>query len=68
IARLAAAAVLQVALGIATLLLVVPVTLGVAHQAGAIVLITAGLLSMHALRTGERAISPSAQSRSSAAS
>jgi len=68
IARLAAAAVLQVALGIATLLLVVPVGLGVAHQAGAIVLITAGLLSMHALRKRGRAISPPAQSRSSAAS
>lgn len=68
ITRLGAAAVLQVALGIATLLLVVPVTLGVAHQAGAILLITAGLLTMHALRTSERELSPPGQSRNSAVS
>ena len=41
---------LQVALGIATLLLVVPVPLGVAHQAGAVLLVTAGILSVHAVR------------------
>ena len=43
-----AAALLQVALGISTLLLAVPVALGVAHQAGAVVLFTAALLSLHA--------------------
>ena len=43
-----AAAVLQVGLGIATLLLAVPVALGVAHQAGAILLLTALLLALHA--------------------
>ncbi len=36
-------ALLQVALGIATLLLVVPVSLGAAHQAGAMALLTAAL-------------------------
>lgn len=45
-----AAAVLQVALGISTLLLVVPVSLAAAHQAGALVLLTALLLSAHAMR------------------
>jgi cytochrome c oxidase assembly protein subunit 15 len=55
ITRLAAAAILQVALGIATLLLAVPVSLGVAHQAGAILLITAGLLTMHSLEAKGRA-------------
>jgi cytochrome c oxidase assembly protein subunit 15 len=42
------AAVLQVALGIATLLTGVPVALGVAHQAGAVLLFTAALLALHA--------------------
>ncbi len=45
-----AVAALQVALGISTLLLVVPVSLAAAHQAGALVLLTALLLSTHALR------------------
>ena len=45
-----AAALLQVALGIATLLLVVPVPLGVAHQAGALLLFSAAILARHALR------------------
>jgi cytochrome c oxidase assembly protein subunit 15 len=43
-----AAALLQVALGIATLLGGVPVVLGVAHQAGAVLLLTAGILALHA--------------------
>jgi cytochrome c oxidase assembly protein subunit 15 len=51
-ARFAGAATLQVGLGIATLLLAVPVGLGVAHQAGAVVLVTAGLLVIHCLRDG----------------
>ena len=42
------AALLQVALGIATLLLAVPVPLGVAHQAGAILLLTTLVLAVHA--------------------
>ncbi len=42
------AAMLQVALGITTLLTAVPVALGVAHQAGAVLLLTAALLAVHA--------------------
>jgi cytochrome c oxidase assembly protein subunit 15 len=42
------AAALQVVLGIATLLLAVPITLGVAHQGGAALLLTAVLLAWHA--------------------
>ena len=45
-----AAALLQVALGISTLLTGVPVVLGVAHQAGAVLLLTAALLAVHANR------------------
>ncbi|MDB5409561.1 MAG: heme synthase, partial [Rhodospirillales bacterium] len=51
---LLAAAALQLGLGIATLLLVVPVPLGVAHQAGALLLFTAALIASHALGTGWR--------------
>jgi cytochrome c oxidase assembly protein subunit 15 len=51
-----AAALLQVALGIATLLLAVPVWLGVAHQAGAVLLFTVALLALHA--NGRRSSSP----------
>ena len=40
---------LQVALGIATLLLVVPVSLAAAHQAGALLVFTAALFAAHAL-------------------
>jgi len=40
----------QVALGIATLLMVVPVPLGAAHQAGALVVFTVALYLAHALR------------------
>ena len=43
-----AVALLQVSLGIATLLSGVPVWLGVAHQAGAVLLFTAALLALHA--------------------
>lgn len=42
------AALLQVSLGIATLVSGVPVGLGVAHQAGAVLLFTASLLALHA--------------------
>ncbi len=43
-------AVIQVGLGIATLLLVVPVALGVIHQAGAMVLFSFALIAGHSLR------------------
>jgi cytochrome c oxidase assembly protein subunit 15 len=53
-ARLAAlaasVALLQLALGIATLLLAVPVSLGVLHQAGAVALLTVAVLLVHSLR------------------
>ncbi len=55
---LAAALVLQVSLGIATLLLVVPVPLAAAHQAGALVLFTAALCANHALRSSKQSNSP----------
>ena len=47
---LLAAIVVQVALGIATLLLVVPLSLAAAHQAGAVVVLAAALNLAHALR------------------
>ena len=43
-------ACLQVALGISTLLLVVPVPLAAAHQAGAVLLFTCALLTLHGLK------------------
>jgi heme a synthase len=45
-----ALATLQAGLGIATLLLVVPLPLAAAHQAGALLLLTAALVLCHALR------------------
>ncbi len=47
---LLAAVIVQVALGITTLLLAVPVALGAAHQGGAIVLLAAALFANHSLR------------------
>ena len=47
---LAAVTLLQVALGIATLLMVVPVGLGTAHQGGAVIVLTAALWLARALR------------------
>ena len=47
---LVALATVQVALGISTLLLHVPVALGVTHQAGALTLLTAALFVVHQLR------------------
>jgi len=47
---LLAALVLQISLGITTLLLVVPVPVAAAHQAGAVVLFSAALNLAHALR------------------
>ncbi|HET7766751.1 MAG TPA: COX15/CtaA family protein [Burkholderiales bacterium] len=42
--------VIQIALGISTLLFAVPVPLAAAHQAGALLVFTAALLAAHALR------------------
>lgn len=47
---LLAALALQLTLGITTLLLVVPVALAAAHQAGAIILLTASIFVSHQLR------------------
>jgi cytochrome c oxidase assembly protein subunit 15 len=47
---LLAVAALQVALGISTLLLVVPIPLAAAHQAGAVLLLTAAIFLRHTLR------------------
>lgn len=51
---LLATLVVQVLLGIWTLVEVVPVTLGALHQAGAVALLTAALLHAFALRTPDR--------------
>jgi cytochrome c oxidase assembly protein subunit 15 len=48
---LLAAVILQVTLGISTLLLVVPVALAASHQAGALLLLTAVLWTRHEFRT-----------------
>ena len=48
---LPAVAVLQAALGISTLLLVVPIQLAAAHQAGAMLLLTAAIVFRHSLRS-----------------
>jgi len=50
---LLAAAALQFALGLSTLLLVVPIPLAAAHQAGAVLLLTAALVLRHQLRPPE---------------
>jgi cytochrome c oxidase assembly protein subunit 15 len=50
VAALMALGAIQVGLGIATLLLVVPIPLAAAHQAGAVLLFTAALAARHALR------------------
>jgi cytochrome c oxidase assembly protein subunit 15 len=47
---LLATAVLQLALGISTLLFVVPVPLAAAHQGGAVLLLTAAIVFRHTLR------------------
>jgi len=47
---LLAAAGLQFALGVATLLLVVPIPFAAAHQAGAVLLLTAAIVFRHALQ------------------
>lgn len=45
-----AALILQITLGISTLLLEVPVSLGAAHQAGALILFTVSLFTLHSLK------------------
>ncbi|RVT92286.1 heme A synthase [Rhodovarius crocodyli] len=45
------AVLLQYALGVATLLLVVPVSLGTLHQGVAVLVLTMGLLALHRLRS-----------------
>lgn len=58
---LALLASLQMALGITTLLLHVPVSLGVAHQLGAVLVLTAALLALASLQTKDgRQDSPAA--------
>jgi len=47
---LLAALVVQIALGITTLMFAVPVALGAAHQGGAVVLLAAALFANHSLR------------------
>ena len=47
--------VVQAGLGIATLVYVVPVALGAAHQAGALVLFSLALYALHTLRVGHKA-------------
>jgi cytochrome c oxidase assembly protein subunit 15 len=46
----ALAALLQFTLGVSTLLLVVPIPLAAAHQAGAVLLLTAAIVFRHALK------------------
>jgi cytochrome c oxidase assembly protein subunit 15 len=55
---LAAALMAQYALGVATLLGGVPVPLAIAHQAGAILLLTAALVLSHALHVAPPAAAP----------
>jgi cytochrome c oxidase assembly protein subunit 15 len=50
---LLAATMLQFALGLGTLLFVVPIALAAAHQAGAVLLLTAALVLRHQLRRPE---------------
>ena len=47
------AVLLQFALGVSTLLLVVPVPLAAAHQAGAVILLTAAVVWRHTMRRPE---------------
>ncbi len=61
---LGAAVLAQYALGVATLLWVVPVPLGTAHQAMAVLVLTAALAAMHAARS--LAAAPSVDARLSA--
>jgi len=48
--RLLGTLAVQIALGISTLLLLVPIALAAAHQAGAVLVFTAALFAAHSLR------------------
>ena len=48
--------ILQIILGITTLLMQVPVALAAMHQGGAILVLTAMLFIMHELRTGSKSL------------
>ncbi len=52
---LLAVALLQLTLGVSTLLLVVPIPLAATHQAGAVLLLTAAIIFRHCLRTTKSA-------------
>jgi len=52
---LLAVALVQFALGVSTLLLVVPIPFAAAHQAGAVLLLTAAIVFRHTLRPADRA-------------
>jgi len=54
---LLAIALLQLSLGISTLLLVVPIPLAAAHQAGAVLLLTAAIVFRHRLRRPDNSVS-----------
>jgi cytochrome c oxidase assembly protein subunit 15 len=54
---------LQLALGIATLLLAVPIPLAAAHQAGAVLLLTAAIVLRHTLRRPQSVSLPSSMQR-----
>lgn len=54
IAAIAAIALAQLGLGLATLLMAVPVWLGALHQAGALTLLTATVWALHTLRSETR--------------
>ena len=58
ILALGALVAVQYALGVATLLLVVPIPLASAHQANAVLVLTAALVAWHALRAGAPSPSP----------
>jgi cytochrome c oxidase assembly protein subunit 15 len=51
---LLAIAALQFALGVSTLLLVVPIPLAAAHQGGAVLLLTAAIVLRHSLRSDRK--------------
>ncbi len=57
---LLAAALLQFSLGVATLLLVVPIPLAAAHQAAGLLLLTAAIVLRHRLRRPEMDLAPAA--------
>jgi cytochrome c oxidase assembly protein subunit 15 len=61
---LALAVLMQYALGVATLLWVVPVPLAAAHQAVAVLLLTAALVTLHMLRGAYRPSVPASQEMS----